>query len=347
MKRYENLKYKLTQKVALHGCSCKLPRRELTALLQRTGLDKTFDERVLTGVFDDAGVVKVSESMAVVQHLDFFTPLIDDPYIQGKIAACNSASDVFSKGATDVIGVLLIIGAPVDMPDNVLEELIRGFHDFCSSIKAPIVGGHTIVCPWPISGGSVTAITDVQNVVYNSGAKPGDVLFLTKPLGTQPAMGILRVPLEYQKVVAEDLEISVISRAIDRAIELMTTPNKDAAEAMVEVGVNAATDVTGFGILGQSDIMAKRSCVNIVLNTLPVINGTIELSKKLGYGLEEGVSAETSGGLLISVDKAKVDLLLSSLEKRNTPVYKVGFVKKGAGKARLQKNLKIIEVDNY
>ncbi|HEY4675165.1 MAG TPA: selenide, water dikinase SelD [Candidatus Bathyarchaeia archaeon] len=344
MKRYAHLKYKLTQKVALHGCSCKLPRRELYELLQATGLNKVTDERVLTGVGDDAGVVKVSRNMAVVQHLDFFTPLIDDPYIQGQIAACNSASDVFSKGATDVIGVLAIIGSPVDMPDHVLKKMVKGFHDHCSTIKAPIVGGHTLLCPWPIIGGSVVAVTRISNIVYNSGAKPGDTLFLTKPLGTQPAMGILRVPLEDQEATTKGIPHSIISAAIDKAIEIMTTPNKDAAEAMLEVGVNAATDVTGFGFLGQSEIMAKRSCVDIVLHTMPVIRGTIELSNALGYGLEEGVSAETSGGLLISVRREKADLLVSSLERRKIPVCEVGLVKKGTGNAHLLKKPKIIEV---
>lgn len=302
------------------------------------------DKRVLTGVYDDAGIIKISENIAVVQHLDFFTPIIDDPYIQGKIAACNSASDVFSKGATDIIGMLVILGCPLNTPENILKEMMRGFYDFCYSIKAPIVGGHTIINPWPIMGGTATAIIEPSKIVYNSGAKPGDILILSKPLGTQPAMGILRAPPKDQKAILKDISSSIISEAIDKAIEVMITPNKEAAEAMVKVGVNAATDITGFGILGHSEIMAKRSYVDIEIHSMSIIRGTIQLSKIFGYGLESGVSAETSGGLLISVDKEKADILLSELEKMKFHAFEVGTVKKGLGNASLSKNLKIIEV---
>lgn len=344
MDRFINLNYHLTQKAALHGCSCKLPRRELSELLQKANLEEKMDERVLAGVGDDAGIVRISEDKAMVQHLDFFTPIIDDPYLQGQIAACNSASDVFAKGATDVVGVLVILGIPSDIPETVLTELIRGFQDLCSTIKAPIVGGHTILSPWPLMGGAITAITKMSNVIYNNTARPGDVLFLTKPLGTQPTMAILRVPPKEQEVVSKDIPKSTVSRAIDKAIEVMITPNKEAAEAMIEAEVSAATDITGFGILGQSIIMAKRSNVGIQLHMLPVIEGSIELSRTFGYGLEEGLSAETSGGLLISVPKEKAGMLTSCLKQREISAYEVGVVRKGEGHARLSRKLQIIEV---
>lgn len=279
-----------------------------------------------------------------MQHLDFFTPIIDDPYEQGQIAACNSASDVYAKGALDVIGVMVIMGNPIDTPETVMRGLMRGFVDFCTSVQAPIVGGHTIVSPWPIMGGSITAITRPSQIVYNSTARPGDVLLLTKPLGTQPAMGVLRVPLEEEENVVNAVPARIVSQAIDRAIEIMTTPNKGAAEAMVEVGVNAATDVTGFGFLGQADILAKRSHVNIELHTLPAIQGTISLSKLFGYGLEEGKSAETSGGLLISVASENIEQLNASLEKRGVVAYEVGGVTEGTGHAVLSRDLQVLEV---
>jgi len=230
------------------------------------------------------------------------------------------------------------------MPQNVSRDLMKGFYDFCYSINAPIVGGHTIVCPWPIMGGSVTAITEKANIVYNTGAKKGDLVLLTKPLGTQPAMGILRVPAKEKASILRDISGTVISRAIDKAIKVMITPNKEAAEIMVEVGVNACTDVTGFGFLGHSEIMAKRSCVDIELHTLPVIRGTIKISSALGYGLELGESAETSGGLLISVEKEKADLLVTKLKRKKIQAYEVGAVRKGLGKAYLSKNAQILEV---
>src|SRR3990170_1481381 len=167
--------YRLTQSVSLHGCSCKLPKKELSEVLQKANIHETRDERVLAGIWDDAGIIKATDDLVVVQHLDFFTPVIDDPYIQGQIAACNSASDVFAKGATNILGVLVIMANPTDMPDDVMIHLIRGFHDLCQTIKAPIVGGHTIQCPWPLMGGSVTAMVKASDVVYNSTARDGDI----------------------------------------------------------------------------------------------------------------------------------------------------------------------------
>ncbi len=344
MRRYHNLYYKLTQKAPVHGCSCKLPEKKLLELLKETGLESINHKRVLAGVGDDAGVIEVSEGTVVVQHLDFFTPIIDEPFLQGMISACNSASDVYAKGATDIISVLMIVGIPAEMPDDILREMVEGFQDFCSSVEAPIVGGHTILCPWPIMGGSVTATAKVSDVVYISGAKPGDALLLTKPLGTQPVMAILSRSPESQREAIRDIDESTVSRAIDKAIEIMTTPNKDVAEAMVEVGVNAATDVTGFGILGHAENMAKMSHADIVLEALPVIKGATELSRSLGYKLEKGNSAETSGGLLISVSKEKADNLISSLEKRGQSVYEVGSVVEGVGHARISNDMEIVEV---
>lgn len=344
MDRYLHLPYRLTAKVKFHGCGCKLPKLELESLLGASAVDVTSDPRVLAGVGDDAGVVRVTDGVALVQHLDFFTPIIDDPYIQGRIGACNAASDVFSKGATDLVGALMIIGIPEDMPDEVLGRIVDGFRDLCSDIDAPIVGGQTIYSGWPVVGGAVAGLAPLKDVVLNSRARPGDVLVLTKPLGTQPAMKIVRSSRRVQRAKAKGLRGDVVSGAIDLAVEMMCTPNREAARAMLEVGVNACTDITGFGVLGHTATMAKRSGVDIEIHTLPVIEGTVELAKAFGHRLLEGLSPETSGGLMMSVSGERVDTLVSALERRGVPAYRVGVVRRGRGEACMAKQVKVLQV---
>jgi selenide,water dikinase len=320
--------------------------RELERLLEGAGIMVPKMGKVLLGLGDDAGAVRIQKDLAYVTHTDFFTPIIDDPYLYGKIAVCNAASDVFAKGAVENIGILVIMGFPLKVPIETMQQVIRGIQDFCSEVNAAILGGHTITNPWPIVGAAVTASAHPDRLVGNSTAKPSDRLVLTKPLGTQPSMGALRVPEEMRNELTKLLPNEKIEGAISLAVESMTTPNKNAAEAMLEVEVDAATDITGFGILGHSGIMAKRSHVDIEIHTLPVINGTLALSKLFGYGLEEGTSAETSGGLLMSVPKGKLDNLRSALERRKVPAYEVGIAKKGVGEARLVKGAKVFEVSS-
>ena len=335
---------KLTQMVQLHGCSCKLRERELDKLLETAGIKFLKRDNILIGPGDDAGAIKIRADLAYVTHLDFFTPIIDDPYLYGKIAACNSASDVFVKGAVDDIGVLVIMGGPSEVSIEVLQRTLEGVRDFCKEVNAEILGGHTIVNPWPILGASVTATMHPKMIIRNSNAKPGDILILTKPLGTQPAMGAVRALEQMKDAVTSVISEKQVTDLRDFATKVMTTPNNYAGEAMLEVSVNASTDITGFGLMGQAAIMAKRSGVDIEIRILPVMEGTHKLSLLFGYGLDRGESAETSGGALISVPEKRKDRLISALEKRKVPAYEIGVVNKGTGHAVLAKEKKIIEI---
>lgn len=344
MRRFADLRYKLTNKVTIYGCGCKLEKLELENLLHATGLDVSHDPRVLAGVGDDAGVVKISANHAVVQHIDFFTPIIDDPYIQGQIAACNVSSDIFAKGVTNLLGALTMLGLPEDMPADVLQGLVRGFSHACKSIGVPIVGGQTIYCAWPIIGGAITGLGEVCNIIYNSKARPGDELVLTKPLGVRSVMAVLRESPKSQMERTKGVDKEIVSQAIDQAIRWTTTHNKAAAEVMVEVGVSACTDVTGFGILGHASNLARRSKVSIVIDTLPVIRGATKLAESFRHDLVKGTSAETSGGLLMSVQRSKLDLLSSALESKGVPAYHIGHVEKGTGRATIVGHPNIVEV---
>ena len=312
----------------------------------KSGAGEVRDKRVVSPIGDDTAMIRISDKTVALTTTDFFTPIIDDPYIQGQIAACNTTNDIYAKGGLDIISVLVLMAVPEDMPPDITSELLKGFSDFCRSINAPVVGGQTIYCPWPILGGAITALADVDRVVPISGAKPGDVLVLTKPLGIQPIMEVLRLPDEGQDKMAELIPEEEISRSIDFAVKLMTTTNRTAAEAMLKVGVNAATDVTGFGILGHATNMAQLSQVSIEIRTLPVIKWTPRIAEVLRIPLLEGEGVETSGGLLISVSLRKVDQLLKELRNQGVGAFEIGAVKEGGREAHVQKGVKVVEVSN-
>jgi len=221
---------------------------------------------------------------------------------------------------------------------------LKGFGDFCREMGAPVVGGHTIRNPWPIIGGAATGIGDPEKIVYTRGAKVGDKLFLTKPLGIASAMAAYRLRKEAGgKELLKDVPEDLIDAAVDEAINVMITSNKHVAEAMQKVPVHAATDVTGFGLKGHAANMAILGKVDIIINQLAVIRGTPVLTEIFGYPLMQGDAKETAGGMLIAVAEQDVDDLLSELDKRKVRHFEVGYVTKGNGNVNVLKDAKVIE----
>jgi selenide,water dikinase len=338
------LSYRLTKVVPVHGCSCKLPQYELGKLLDKAGLSIEISGDILAGPWENSSVVKIADGMAVLNTLDFFTPMVDEPEVQGRIAGSNVTSDIYALAVTKIPSVLTIMGFPEDMPDELAVGMLKGFGDFCREMDAPVVGGHTIRNPWPIIGGAATGIGDPEKIVYTRGAKVGDRLFLTKPLGIAPAMAAYRLRKEeegqeFLKEVPED----VVDEAVNEAINGMITSNKPVAEAMQRVPVHAATDVTGFALKGHAGNMAVLGKVDIVIDQLAVIRGTPILAELFGYPLLTGESKETAGGMLIAVGKENVDELLSELDKRKVRHWEVGYVTKGNGNVNVLKNAKVVE----
>ncbi len=349
-KKIEKNKIKLTELVKLHGWACKLPSTELEYLVKGIVTDEDLkDKNILVGLGDDASIIK-RNGLVIAKTVDVFTPIVDDPYIQGKIAACNSTSDIYAMGLLDIIGVLAIVGIPEKLPIPIVREMLKGFQDFCRENKTSIVGGHTILNPWPLIGGAVTGVGREEEVLTKGGAKEGDILILTKPLGTQTAMALNRIPEEFENLL--NITNEEKNYIVNKAIEIMTTSNRygllalrKAEERVGDKIGNALTDITGFGILGHSNEMAKNSNVLIEITTLPCIRKTPELSKMFGHALLEGYGAETAGGLLISAKKEYKDDLIDELEKYKCYSFEVGRVlKKGEGKAVLSKDVKVIEV---
>ncbi len=303
-------------------------------------LTQDTDENLLVGIetSDDASVYKITEDIAIVQTLDFFTPVVDDPYVYGQIAAANSLSDIYAMGADPRLALNITCFSD-DIPKESIKAILKGGHDKVKEAGALVVGGHTVDDKEPKFGLSVTGFMHPSDVVTNCNAKVGDVLILTKPIG----LGVINTGIK-SGMVGE--------KSYNEAVKTMSTLNKFAKDAMMKIGVNSCTDVTGFGLLGHAYEMAVGSKVTIKLKSksIPIIEEALSLAK---MGIIPGgaynnmnhiknfvsFSAEvpqeladcmydpqTSGGLLISVDKDKAQDLLNELKDSPTPYALIGEV---------------------
>jgi selenide,water dikinase len=329
-----------------------MPQGQLAQVLR--GVLKPADERLLVGPqsIDDAGVVLLGEaegvpagsSLALVQTVDYFPPVVDDPYLYGAIAAANSLSDVYAMGGR-AYSVLNLAGFPKGFPDEWITEIFRGGFDKVAEAGAIVAGGHTVVSPEASFGFSVTGIVDRNKITANSGAQVGDRLYLTKPIG----MGTMTTSAKRGKIGWAELEPAALQ---------MATLNDRAAAAMGEVEVHACTDITGFGLAGHSHNVGKASGVTlrIELEKVPLFPGALALAQDGGTSggagrgmasLEEHVAwgsaldealvklafdAETSGGLLIVVPEDQAAQLESELAARDQLIALVGEVCEGSGK---------------
>jgi len=248
------------------GCACKLPAAELHPLLAE--LPTVDDDAVLVGAdtADDAAVYRVSDDLALVSSVDFFTPIVDDPFDFGRIAAANALSDLYAMGATPVTALNLVAWSLDELGGEALREVLRGGAEVAAAAGAAVVGGHSIDDPEPKYGMAVTGTVHPERLVRNSTARAGDALFLTKPLGGGVASTAAK-----REVAAASL--------IGAAVEVMTTLNRDASEAAVAAGASAMTDVTGFGLLGHLHELTLASGVTAEVEAaaVPAIDGVLDL----------------------------------------------------------------------
>ncbi len=296
-------------------------------------LPKVTDENLLVGseTLDDGGVYRLTDDTALVQTLDFFPPVVDDPRWFGRIAAANALSDVYAMGGR-ALTAMNIVGFPKELDVEILGEILAGGAEKIVEAGAALVGGHSVQDTEVKYGLSVTGLVHPDRITSNAHAKVGDVLVLTKPLG----MGTVATAMKMEKV--DDA-------AIERACVQMATLNRGAAEALAEVGGRAATDVTGFGLLGHARGMAEASGSTLVFEAskLPLFDGVVPLVEagllsggaartRLFLGATADLSdavplavqnlaldAETSGGLLVAVPADRADALLEALGRRDTP----------------------------
>ena len=292
---------------------------------------------------DDAGVYRLADDLALVQTVDFFTPIVDDAYLYGQIAAANSLSDVYAMGGRP-ISALTIVGFPDKGDPDVMEQIIRGGLSKMAEAGCSVVGGHSIRDDDIKFGYAVTGVINPQRVWRNVGAQPGDVLLLTKAIGT----GVISTALKKQRASEASLAASVAS---------MTRLNRDAAEALLEVdggsgAIHAVTDITGFGLLGHAREMAVGSGISLEIDYASVdyLPGAVEAAREghLAGGLKNnrefvsdcvGFSAsvpeefrnllydpQTSGGLLVAIAREKADVAIAALAQRRVAACVIGAV---------------------
>jgi selenide,water dikinase len=292
------------------------------------------------GTSDDGGVYKITEDLAMIQTVDFFTPIVDDPYMFGQIAAANALSDVYAMGGTPKT-VLNIVGFPIKtLGHQVLAEILKGAEEKVRESGAILIGGHSIEDQEPKFGLSVTGFAHPSAICKNVGAKAGDVLVLTKPIG----VGIQTTAIKQDKLTDSQLNL---------VIATMAELNKEAAECLNGLTINAVTDVTGFGLLGHAAEMAKGTghiSIHIDFDKVPLLPGTVELAQEgivpggtksnhkwiandIQYNghLEEWqqfilCDAVTSGGLLVSLPEKEAHNYIDRLKKSGKEAFIIGFV---------------------
>lgn len=326
------IKFDLLSTVEYGGCSAKLPAGKLTELLQNIPLLK--DKNILVDIetHDDAGVYRLNDTTALIVTTDFFPPVCSDPYEFGEIAAANSLSDVYAMGGTPLLALNLNMFPASAIPLEVLRDILLGGQNKINEAGAFTMGGHTIDDTPPKYGLAVVGTVHPERLVTNSGARPGDKLILTKPLG----VGIL--------ISAHRIGIAQES-AYRQALAQMKRLNKEGAELMQQYDIKGATDVTGFGLLGHLLKMAQASDVSVQVegSALPLLPQVAELIDEgcipgaafrnmefvknhclfaTGYQVNRKIAAldaQTSGGLLISVPEEKAERLLSQLKDKTYP----------------------------
>lgn len=327
--KIDTTKVKLTQYTHGLGCACKLRPQLLEEVLHKLPVPSNSDILVGTDTSDDAAVYRINDKTAIVQTVDFFTPIVDDPYQFGAIAAANSLSDIYAMGGRPLFA-LNVVGFPSNrLPLEVLEQILKGALAKAEEAGIAIIGGHTVDDTEPKYGLAVTGVINPDKIITNSNAQPGDTLILTKLLGT----GILSTALKQSLLDDEQTELLV---------QTMSSLNMAAGEVISEIGVNACTDITGFGLLGHLLEMMNGSGTSATLeyDKVPFLPGVLDLavSGVIPGGTNDNHAftlahvhyndkvskikqllindAQTSGGLLISVSASKTKDLINKLEEK-------------------------------
>ena len=288
---------------------------------------------------DDAGVYRLRDDLALVQTLDFFTPIVDDPYDYGRIAALNSINDVWAMAGTPITAMAITCFPKKGVDPSILGEIMRGGLETINQYGVTLIGGHSVDNEQIMFGYSVTGVIDPNKIATNSGARAGDVVILTKPIGT----GVISTGIK--KARASD-------RVVAASVETMLTPGKHAAEAMREFDVKGATDITGFALLGHAWELARASKVTIEIHprAVPILDGALELAAEgmltsgdktnreyvgadieIGNSVDENVvkllfDPQTAGGMLIAIPESRADALLAKLNEHYPHAQVIGRV---------------------
>lgn len=326
-----------------------MPQEELQQLLKLLGGMQQ------GGIGMDCSIVpsKKVPDVHLVSTTDFFYPLVDDPYIQGQISCSNVLSDIYSLGISECDAMLMILAMSRDMPRDdahiVTQQMIKGFNDKAAEAGTEVTGGQTVLNPWPIIGGVAKAVLRESDFIRPENAEAGDVIVLTKPIGTQPAVNVNEWLYDEEKSrdVLQHITRAGAAEAYDTASTQMCRLNRTVAKLMHKYGAKACTDVTGFGIRGHMENLSKEQLkdVSLRVDKIPVIKGMLTVGDKYPFfKLREGYSAETSGGLCVILPKdTAVDFCQEIEETDGHPAWLIGEVTEGGGNIVDWSNVEMFE----
>jgi len=360
--------FRLTRFADLKGRGCKVPQEVLLKLLEgiaddgaaEYNMDDPFGSSVSAipriGIGMDSSITPLRHGgLSLVQTTDFFYTLVEDPYMQGKIACANVLSDLYAMGVTECDNMLMLLAVSTKMTekerDVVMPLMMRGFKDCALEAGTSVTGGQTVMNPWCTIGGVATTVCQPNEFIIPDSAMAGDVLVMTKPLGTQVALNAhqwLDQPERWNRiklVVSED----DCKKAYQRAMDSMARLNRTVARLMHKYNAHGATDITGFGLLGHAQALARnqKNEVAFVIHNLPVIAKMAAVARACGnmFQLLQGNSAETSGGLLICLPREQAAAFCKDVEKQEGyPAWIVGIVEKGQRTGRIIDKPRVIEV---
>jgi len=330
----------------------------LKKLLVGLQVAQTDTDRPRVGIGMDASVTPIPDQpgLSLAQTTDFFYPLVDDPYMQGRIACANVLSDLYAMGVVHCHNMLMLLAVSKEMTDGerdvVIPLMMRGFQDTAQEAGCLVTGGQTVLNPWVTIGGVASTVCKEGDIIMPEGALSGDVLLLTKALGTQVSVNAHQWMEEQGDSWNRIKEITTIEevKTAYRATTLsMARLNLTGAKLMHKHKARACTDVTGFGILGHAKNLAENqiNAVTFTIHTLPIMTNMVKIAKGVGnmFQLLQGFSAETSGGLLMAISKEGAEAFIKEIkELEDCDAWIIGSVEEGARTARIVENPTIIEV---
>lgn len=355
--------FRLTRFADLKGRGCKVPQEVLLKLLEGIQDDGGQDSEHFMhmaipriGIGMDSSITPLRHGgLSLVQTTDFFYTQVEDPYMQGKIACANVLSDLYAMGVTECDNMLMLLAVSTKMTekerDVVVPLMMRGFKDCALEAGSTVTGGQTVMNPWCTIGGVATTVCQPNEFIIPDSAVVGDVLVMTKPLGTQVAVNAhqwLDQPERWNRIKLVVSEEDV-RKAYQRAMDSMARLNRTGARLMHKYNAHGATDITGFGLLGHAQALARnqKNEVSFVIHNLPVIAKMAAVAKACGnmFQLLQGHSAETSGGLLICLPREQAAAFCKDIEKQEGyQGWIVGIVEKGQRTARIIDKPRVIEV---
>ena len=306
----------------------------------------------LAGDIEDAAIIPIPNSdLVLVKNIDIFTPIIDEPDIAGEIAACNVTNDIFAMNVPEISGMLVFLAISTRTPMEVAEGILKGIKYFMEEkINSKVVGGHTIYSEWPLIGGEASGYVHKDAVIQKQGVKKGDKLILTKPIGLQAIMASYRILKDFPEML-EHYSVNELQKSIDLAIKIMTTPNQNVVKTIHSYNdfsfIHALSDITGFGLAGHTAEILQNSDLSAIIDTVPSIKLSKELSDELGYAFDDCKCHETAGGMLIAVDPAKVEEFATVLTNNEISNWIIGTIDKiQPGLVRVSENVQNIEITN-